>query len=68
MNNSMIRIIIGHIMKIEAAFLLLPCIVALIYGEKEGFVYLAVAAGSAVGGCLLGSLVVACGTCSLTRD
>ena len=27
----MIRIIIGHIMKIEAAFLLLPCIVALIY-------------------------------------
>ena len=54
MNNSMIRIIIGHIMKIEAAFLLLPCIVALIYGEKEGFVYLAVAAGSAVGGCLLG--------------
>ncbi len=54
MNNSMIRIIIGHIMKIEAAFLLLPCIVALIYGEKEGFVYLAVAAGTALGGFILG--------------
>lgn len=54
MNNSMVRIIIAHIMKIEAAFLLLPCIVALIYGEKEGFVYLAVAAGSAIGGCVLG--------------
>lgn len=54
MNNSMIRIIIAHIMKIEAAFLLLPCIVALIYGEKEGFVYLAVAAGTAVGGVILG--------------
>ncbi len=54
MNNSMVRIIIAHIMKIEAAFLLLPCIVALIYGEKEGFVYLAVAAGSAIGGWILG--------------
>ncbi len=54
MNNSMVRIVISHIMKIEAAFLLLPCVVALIYGEKEGFVYLAVSAGAALGGFLLG--------------
>ena len=54
MNNSMVRIVIAHIMKIEAAFMLLPCVVALIYGEKEGFAYLAVAAGSALGGFLLG--------------
>lgn len=54
MNSSMVRIIIAHIMKIEAVFLLLPCIVALIYGEKEGFAYLAVAAGSAIGGWILG--------------
>ncbi len=54
MNNSMIRIIIGHIMKIEAAFLLLPCIVALIYGESEGWTYLAVAGCAAIGGSILG--------------
>ncbi len=53
MNNSMVRIILGHILKIEAAFLVLPCIVALIYGEKEGFVYLGVAAASLVAGILL---------------
>ncbi len=50
----MIRVILGHIMKIEAAFLLLPCVVALIYGESEGWTYLAVALCTAVGGVLLG--------------
>ncbi len=53
MNTSMIRIIIGHVMKIEAILLLLPCIVAVIYGEDQGLVYLAVAAVSAVIGSLL---------------
>jgi len=54
MNNSMIRVILGHIMKIEAAFLLLPCIIALIYREPEGWTYLAVALCSAAAGVLLG--------------
>lgn len=53
MNSSMIRIIIGHVMKIEGILLLLPCIVSVIYGDSQGVVYLAVAAGSAVLGTLL---------------
>lgn len=36
MNNSMIRYILGHVLKIEAVLLLLPCIVALIYREPSG--------------------------------
>lgn len=43
MNSPMIRVILGHIMKIEAAFMLLPCIVAVIYGENVGWTYLAIA-------------------------
>lgn len=43
MNSSIVRVVLGHVLKIEAAFLLLPCIVAMIYGERQGFVYLAVA-------------------------
>lgn len=50
----MIRVILGHIMKIEAAFLLLPCMIALIYREPEGWTYLAVALCSAIGGVILG--------------
>lgn len=41
-------------MKIEAAFLLLPCMIALIYREPEGWTYLAVALCSAIGGVILG--------------
>lgn len=43
MNTSIIRYILGHILKIEALFMLLPCIVAVCYQEKEGFSYLLVA-------------------------
>lgn len=43
MNRSMIRVILGYVLKIEACFLLLPCIVALIYGEEGGLMYLLVA-------------------------
>lgn len=43
MNTSIIRYILGHILKLEAAFLLLPCFIALIYQEKQGFAYLIVA-------------------------
>lgn len=43
MNFSMIRYILGYVLKLEAAFMLLPCLTAVIYKESEGFVYLAVA-------------------------
>lgn len=43
MNTSIIRYILGQVMKLEAVLLLLPCIVALIYGESAGFSYLLVA-------------------------
>ena len=42
MNRSIIRYILGSVLKVEAAFMLLPCIVALCYMEKEGVVYLGV--------------------------
>ena len=34
MNRSIIRYILGSVLKIEAAFMLLTCIVAVCYGEK----------------------------------
>ncbi len=43
MNTSIIRYILGHILKMEAVFMLLPCIVSIIYKEpKEGLTFLAV--------------------------
>jgi len=53
MNSSMIRVILGHVLKIEAAFMLLPCLISIIYGEKEGLTYLLVAAICVVAGILL---------------
>lgn len=43
MNRAIIRYILGNVLKIEAALMLLPCIVALIYKESEGFFYLQIA-------------------------
>lgn len=43
MNSSMIRVIMGHIMRVEAGLLLLPCIVACVYQERVGLMYLIVA-------------------------
>lgn len=40
MNKSVIRYVLGSIMKTEAVLLLLPCIVAVIYRETEGIYYL----------------------------
>ena len=37
MNYSIIAYIIGSILKLEAVFMLLPCITALIYQEQSGF-------------------------------
>lgn len=53
MNGSIIRRIIGYVLMIEAAFLLLPCIVALIYGEPQGIAYIIDAAICLVVGGLL---------------
>lgn len=53
MNTSIIRYILGYILKLEGFFMLLPCIIALIYQEKQIGTYLFVA-----GICLfLGSLL-----------
>lgn len=40
MNKSVIRYILGSIMKTEAVLMLLPCMVSVIYKEKEGIYYL----------------------------
>ena len=53
MNFSMIIYILGQILKIEGAFMLLPCLTAVIYKEDEGFVYLSVAAIAALLGWLM---------------
>ena len=42
MNGSIIRYILGQVLRIEGMLMALPCVTALIYGEKQGFVYLAV--------------------------
>lgn len=43
MNTSIIRYILGHILKVEAFFMLLPCAVAVIYREPaEGLSFLVV--------------------------
>lgn len=40
MNYSIIIYIIGWILKLEAAFMVLPCITAIIYQEEAGFAFL----------------------------
>lgn len=42
MNSSIIRYILGYVLKIEAILLFLPCIVSVIYAEDEGLYYLLV--------------------------
>lgn len=53
MNTSIIRYILGHIIKLEGFFMLLPCVIAIVFNEKELFTYLAIA----VVCILLGSLL-----------
>ena len=53
MNRAIIRYILGSVLKIEAALMLLPCIVALIYREQEIYSYLLVAFLSGILGFLL---------------
>lgn len=40
MNFKMIRYILGWVLIFESAFMLLPCVTALIYGERSGFAFL----------------------------
>ena len=42
MNSSVIRYILGHVLKIEGIMLLAPCLVAVIYREQVGIYYLGV--------------------------
>ncbi len=50
MNRSIIRYILGQVLKFESAFLLLPCIVALIYHERQGIYYvITIAIGLVIG-------------------
>ena len=53
MNSSIIRFILGNILKTEAVLLLLPCLIALIYAEPEGIWYLPVAAACFLLGLLM---------------
>ncbi len=53
MNTSIIRYLLGHILKIEGILILLPCLVALIYGENEGFSYLLVSLVALFAGIIL---------------
>ena len=50
MNIALILYIIGRVLQIEAVFLLPSCVVALCYGEWQGWTYLAVAASAAIAG------------------
>ena len=52
MNYSMIRYILAWVFTFVGMFLMLPAIVGGIYGEKQGLVYLAVAAGCLLVGTL----------------
>ena len=52
MNKSIIRYLVSRVIQFEGVFLLLPCIVSLIYKEKIGFWYLLVAVAAGLIGTL----------------
>ena len=53
MNLSIIRYILGHVLRIEGILMMLPCIVAVAYQEAEGFSYFGIAILTLVCGLLL---------------
>lgn len=53
MNYSIIRFVLGWIIKVEGLFLLLPLLTAIIYQEQAGFSFLICAAASIVIGTLM---------------
>ncbi len=52
MNSSIIRYVLGQVLKLEAVLMLLPCVVALIYQEPGGVWFLVTAAVGLVVGIL----------------
>ena len=52
MNGTMIIYLLGWVMNLEAAFMLLPCLTALIYRESAGFSFLIVAFALLIAGVL----------------
>ena len=53
MNLSIIRYILGHVLRIEGILMMLPCIVAVAYQETAGFAYFGIAILTFVFGLLL---------------
>ncbi|MCR5595112.1 MAG: TrkH family potassium uptake protein [Lachnospiraceae bacterium] len=53
MNRSMIRFVLGSVLKIEGVLLILPFLIALLHREKIGLWFLPVAAGALLFGFLL---------------
>ena len=53
MNGSIVRYILGMVLKLEAVFMLLPALCAAIYREESGIWFVAVAAGSFLIGLLM---------------
>lgn len=53
MNTSIIRYILGHVLRIEALLLLLPCLIAVYFRESQGWYYLFTAALCLVLGMLM---------------
>ena len=53
MNYSFVFYILGWVLTLEAGFMMLPCVTSVIYREKTGFWFLAVAVVAAIGGLLL---------------
>lgn len=53
MNISMIRYILGYVLKIEGTLMVLPCITALFYREVQGWTYVFIALASLLIGTLL---------------
>ena len=53
MNTSIIRFVLGQVLKTEGALMLFPCLIALIYQEKSGYAFLMTALLSYVIGLLM---------------
>lgn len=53
MNRSIISFILGWVLKLEGFFMLIPCIVALLYWEHAGWYFLAVSIASILFGTLI---------------
>ena len=53
MNSSIVRIILGKVLMLEALLMLIPCGVALIYGENSGYAFLITAGFSLITGYLM---------------